>query len=295
MNCLRDHRAIRISGQFAFYFLLFFVIAGCSTNPRSAEGEITVARVKDVFLYRSDIVDLVPEGTSPDDSTLIVKKYIDAWVHETLVLLKAEKNLTDKQKNFRKLMEDYRRSLIIHTYEEELVSQNLDTVVGETEIAKYYQDHPADFELKDNIINVTYVKAKKNSPKLDKLRQWYRSDNEKDIASLKSYCIQFAENYFIDNSTWLLFDDLLKEIPIKMYDKELFLQNNRFIELQDSLSFYFVNIKGFKIKNSLSPLSFEKENIRNVILNKRKLDLIAKMKDDVYAEGVKNNEIEIMK
>jgi hypothetical protein len=80
-----------------------------------------------------------------------------------------------------------------------------------------------------------------------------------------------------------------------MYDKELFLQNNRFVEVQDSLNYYFVNIKGFKIKNSLSPLSFEKENIRSIILNRRKLDLVAKMKEDVYNEAVKKNEFEIIK
>jgi hypothetical protein len=275
--------------------MLLWTLASCGPKPGAEQGKDPIARVKDVFLYRDDIADLVPEGTSKEDSLLIVNKYIDNWIHETLVLQKAEKNLADEQKNFRKLLEDYRRSLIIHAYEEALVSQNLDTTVTDAEIEQYYKGHPSDFELKDNIINVTYVKVKKNAPKLDKLRQWYRSDNEKDMASLKSYCLQFAENYFLDSETWLLFDDLLKEIPIKMYDKELFLQNNRFVEVQDSLSYYFVNIKGFKIKNSLSPLSFEKENIRSIILNRRKLELIGKMKEDVYTEGVKNKEFEVMK
>ena len=275
--------------------ILVFFIFSCAPDQQDEDGKEPVARVKDVYLYRTDLIDLVPEGTSKEDSVELVKKYIDSWVHETLVLEKAEKDLTDRQKNFKKLMEDYRRSLIIHAYEEALISQNLDTTVNNPEIDLYYKNHLSDFELKDNIINVTYVKVKKNAPKLDKLKQWYRSDNEKDIASLKSYCIQFAENYFIDNNTWLLFDDLLKEIPIKMYDKELFLQNNRFVEVQDSASFYFVNIKGFKIKNSLSPLSFEKDNIRSIILNRRKIELIGKMKEDVYNEGVKNNEFEITK
>jgi hypothetical protein len=194
----------------------------------------------------------------------------------------------------KKQLDDYRKSLITFAYEQALISQNLDTNVTDAVIEQYYQEHPSDFELKDNIIKVTYVKVKKNAPKVDKLRLLYRSDLDKDAASLKSYCVQFAENYFIDNNTWLLFDDLLKEIPIKMYDKELFLQNNRFVEVQDSLSMYFVNIKGFKIKNSLSPLSFERENIRSIILNRRKLELINKMKDDVFEEAVKNKEFELI-
>jgi hypothetical protein len=86
---------------------------------------------------------------------------------------------------------------------------------------------------------------------------------------------------------------LLKEIPIQTYNKELFLQNNRFVEVTDSTNSYFLNIKGFKIRNSLSPLSFEKENIKNIILNKRKLQLITKMKEDIYSDAANNKKIEI--
>ena len=295
MNCLHDLKWITIGRQFAFYsiFSLFFI--SCSNNSTDNKGQHPIARVGDVYLDGSDVTDLVPKGTSAEDSIVIVKKYIDNWVHETLVLLKAEKNLTDEQKNVKKQLDDYRRSLITYAYEQALIAQNLDTNVSETVVETYYKEHPSDFELKDNIIEVTYVKVKRNAPKLDKLKQWYRSDNEKDISALRNYCLEFAENYYIDNNSWLLFDDLLKEIPIKMYDKELFLQNNRFVEVQDSLSMYFVNIKGFKIKNSLSPLSFEKENIRNIILNRRKLELISKMKEDVYNEAVKNKDFEILK
>ena len=237
---------------------------------------------------------MVSKGTSKEDSIQKVKFYVDNWIRETLILQKAEKNLGEDEKKIKKQMEDYRRSLITYAYEKELVNQKLDTLVSNADIETYYNEHQKDFELKDNIIKVTFVKVKKNAPKQDKVKLWYKSENEKDIAQLKSYCVQFAENYFIDNNSWLLFDDLLKEIPIKMYDKELFLQNNRFVETADSLSLYFVNIKGFKIKNSISPLSFEKENIRSIILNKRKVELINKMKEDVYNEALKNKEFEIM-
>jgi hypothetical protein len=115
----------------------------------------------------------------------------------------------------------------------------------------------------------------------------------KDREQLAGYCHQFAENFYLDDNSWLLFDDLLKEIPIQTYNKELFLQNNRFVEVVDSLHNYFLNIKGFKIRNSLSPLSFEKENIKNIILNKRKLELIMKMKQDVYNDALNNKKIEI--
>ena len=171
--------------------------------------------------------------------------------------------------------------------------QKLDTLITDTEIEEYYNNNKANFELKDNIIKVIYIKVNKTAPDMKKLQNWYKSDDLKDKELLTSYCHQFAANYYLDDNSWLFFDDLLKEIPIQTYNKELFLQNTRFVEVNDSLYNYFVNIKGFKIRNSLSPISFEKENIKNIILNKRKLQLITKMKEDVYNDAVNLNKIEI--
>ncbi len=259
-------------------------------NEPSREGAL--ARVYNSYLYASDIKDIVPVGTSGADSAVLVKKYINNWIREMLIVKKAEDNLGEEEKNVNKQLQDYRNSLIVYSYEKALVNQQLDTVVGNEEIEKYYNDNPSNFELKDNIIKVLYIKVSRKAPSLEKVKKWYKSDVEKDRASLDSYCHQFAENYYLDDNTWLLFDDLLKEIPIETYNKELFLKNNRYVEVQDSTSYYFLNIKGFKIKNSLSPLAFEKENIRNIILNKRKLSLITKMKNDVYDDALSSKKFE---
>jgi hypothetical protein len=98
----------------------------------------------------------------------------------------------------------------------------------------------------------------------------------------------------LNNEEWVLFDDLLKEVPIKLYDEEQYLRNNRFVETQDSSYIYLVNIKGFKIKDNVSPLSFETDNIRNLILNQRKLTLIEEMENKIFNDAVKNGEVEVI-
>ena len=272
---------------------MLFILVSCTNNPNKENDRVIIARAGDRYFYSDEIKDIVPKGTSTKDSVELIKKYIDNWVHESLVIQKAENNLTDIQKNVEKQLTDYRNSLITYTYEKELVKQKLDTAVTPDEIEQYYNANQADFQLKDNIIKVIYIKVNKKAPGKEKLKKWYMSDNPKDREQLASYCHQFAENFYLDDNSWLLFDDLLKEIPIQTYNKELFLQNNRIVEVSDSLNNYFLNIKGFKIRNSLSPLSFEKENIKNIILNKRKLELITKMKNDVYNDAVNEKKIEI--
>jgi hypothetical protein len=274
-------------------YIILLLFAACTGGPEKESDRVAIARANNEYLYADEISNLVPEGTPQKDSLELLKKFIDNWIRESLVIQKAENNLTDEQKDVEKQLQDYRRSLITYTYEKELVKQKLDTAISNEEIEQYYNNNQSDFELKDNIIKVIYIKVSKKAPGIEKLKKWYKSDNMKDREQLAGYCHQFAENFYLDDNSWLLFDDLLKEIPIQTYNKELFLQNNRYVEVTDSLNNYFLNIKGFKIRNSISPLSFERENIKNIILNKRKLELITKMKQDVYTDAENDKKIEI--
>lgn len=236
---------------------------------------------------------MIPAGIPPRDSIKIARNYIEEWIRQQVVLKKAEDNLDKDKVDVEKQLRDYRNSLITFEYKKELTEQRLDTVVGDGEINSYYEKHKGDFELKFNIVKVLYLKLEKHSPHLDKVKRWYKSELPKDRQSLEDYSRQYALNFFLDDNTWLLFDDILKEVPIKTYDQEQFLKNNRFIEIEDSVNVYLVNIKGFRIKDSVSPLSFEKENIRNYILNQRKLDLIEEMEKKAYEDALKNHDFEI--
>ncbi|MFM2018323.1 MAG: hypothetical protein RL007_1979 [Bacteroidota bacterium] len=270
-------------------------IASCRESEETSDvnkGRV-VATVYGYSLYESDLVDAVPAGLTTEDSTRRAESFINSWVREMLLLSKAQSNLPGQDKEMEKKLEAYRNSLIIYAYETELVHQKLDTVVTEEEIAKYYEEHAADFQLRDNIVRVIYVKVDNEAPNLPKVKNWVKSDKPADREELDKYCRQFATNYYLEDQSWLLFDDLLKEVPIQTYNRELFLQNNRFVEVADSSSTYFLNIKGFMTRNSQSPLAFEKENIRNIIINKRKLELIDRMHDDLYKEAVNNNSIKI--
>ncbi len=259
------------------------------------KNRATVARVYDSYLYLDDVLEQMPDKLQGQDSINFIRSYAETWTRQQVVLHQAEKNLSDEQKDVDDELESYRKALITYAFEKALVQQKLDTLVSNTEIENYYNANPQNFELKDNIIKVIYVKVKKNAPKVNRLKELYRSENPNDRKHLEDYCRQFAENYYLDDDSWLLFNDLLKEVPIETYDKERFLKNNRLIEFSDNDYLYFVNIKGFKIKDSVSPLSFERDNIKSIILNKRKLKLIEDMRNDVYNDALNNNQIELSK
>lgn len=277
--------------KLVFVLLALAALAACSSSKGKKED--VVARVYDEYLYKSDIIGLVPKGTSAKDSLATVKSFIDSWIKTKLLIHNAEKNLSSEQKDFEKQLEDYRNSLLLFTYEKELIRQKLDTTVSDSAIAKFYESNKTEFLLKDNIVKVWYVKMPLKSANSTVIKALYKTDTETNKKILEEKCRQFAANYYLDDESWLMFDDLLKEIPIKTYDQEDYLKNHRFIEMQDSLYDYFVNIKDFQVKESVSPLSFERGNIKSIILNKRKLQLVEDMQNTLFKDALKEKDFEI--
>lgn len=268
------------------------LICACKSGSKNADA---VARVYDDYLYKSDLIGIVPSGTSSKDSTEIVNRYIQNWVKQKLVIHSAEENLAASQKDFEKQLDDYRNSLIVYSYEKELIRQKMDTTVTDAEINTYYKLNQNDFLLKDNIVKVRYIKLPANSSNNNLIKNYYLSETEAGKEKLEDLCKKYAVNYYLDDTTWLYFTDLLKEIPIRTYNQEDYLRNHRSVEVEDSLYSYYVYFKGFQIKESVSPLSFESDNVRKIILNKRKLKLIKDMQEATYNEALQNNDIEIYK
>lgn len=267
-------------------------LVACSGFLKKKTEKI-LARVDNNYLYESDLKGIVPAGTLHDDSLSLTRTYIDNWVRKQLLLQQARKNLTEDQMNFTDQLEEYKNSLVIYAYENALVRQKLDTLVTPEQIEAYYTANQSNFLLKDNIVQVQYIKLPLKSQLTSKFRSLLNSDDPAAKNTLTELCTKNAGDYFLDDQNWLLFSDVLKEVPIKAYNQEEFLKNNKNIEYKDSAYIYLVRIKDFKIKESVSPIGFEKERIRNTILNKRKIELINQMQQDVYDKASKDNDFEI--
>lgn len=256
-----------------------------------------VARAFDNYLYQSDLDGIVPKGTKPTDSIKIVNEYLTRWMQQQVIVHQALNNLDPKQIDFSRQIEDYKNSLIIYEYEKELLTEKLDTNIAPKDIEDYYNNNKNDFALKNDIVKIIYVKVSKKAPKQDKLKGWMSSADIKDREKLAAFCNQNAANYFLDDNVWLMFDDVLKEIPIQTYNQDIFLQNNnsRIVQIDDNDYTYVLAIKGYMIKNSISPLSFEKESIKKILLNKRKMELVEKMKLSSFEQAQVHNDVELYK
>lgn len=271
---------------------VLFYLTACNTAPDPGKGAV-LAKAYGNYLYEADLIGVVPAGTSVNDSIMLVNNFIDNWLRKRILVRQAERNLTPGQTDFSKKLEDYRNSLIVYTYETELIRQKLDTTVTDREIERYYEDNKANFELKYNIVKVVYAVLPSDSRELGRFRKLLNNRRTLNLDSLNNLAQRHAIAYYLDEDSWIKFDDLLLQIPLVAYNQEVFLNNNRFVEFVDEPFTYLVLFRDFMIRESLSPLEFEYDNIRNIILNRRKMELLKEMHQEVYEKALRNNEIEI--
>jgi hypothetical protein len=272
--------------------MLLLFMSGCNSSLTDDKGN-ELARVASEYLYETDVIGLVPENTSTHDSIIIVRSYIDNWVRTRLMIEQAEKNLAIQNLDLDKQLEKYKNSLIIYHYETELIRQKLDTVVAEDEIEQYYYDHLGDFELKENIAKVHYVIVENDDEKETLFEEIYKLPDSLLLDSLESFSNFFAYAHFLDTTAWVKYDELKEIIPIETYNLELFTKGNRRLKFEDEDYIYLLTFVDFKVVDDTSPLDFEKDNILQIIIQKRKMRLIKQLRKDIYEKALQNNEFEI--
>ena len=100
--------------------------------------------------FKKDLTILLPQNINKIDSQLLVKSYIQDWAIKKLLLKKAENNSSLETVNqIDDLVKDYKESLLINNYKEQLVKQKLDTIVTEKELEAYYLLNKENFKLNE--------------------------------------------------------------------------------------------------------------------------------------------------
>ncbi|HEU5147488.1 MAG TPA: peptidyl-prolyl cis-trans isomerase, partial [Chryseosolibacter sp.] len=224
-----------------------------------------------------------------------VEAYVDSWIRKELLIQEAARKININEAEVERKILDYRYSLIAYEYQSYYIKQNLDTVFSEAEVKEYYENNIDNFILKQNIVRATFIKVPKNAPKMEKLKDWMYSQDEEDRQSLKSYCLSFSAAYHISDSTWMIFDDLVRNSPLmEIPNKIQFLKATPYYETEDENFLYFLKVDEYRISDNVSPLEFVTDEIENIILNKRKVELAKKLEDEVYENALEQKEFEII-
>lgn len=266
------------------------VMSGCS-GSFNHQGKTPLVEVGDAFLYKEDLDAALPVGIHDKDSVRFAEDYIRNWVEDVLLYGKAEGNIPDNEKIDQQVAA-YRRALIMHTYQEELVRQKLGTEVSEEEIEAYYEAHAAQFRAEQPYIQGLFMKVPVQTRNLNRVRNWYKRNTQDAIDGLEKFSIAHAVSYEYFYDRWRPVSEFALKMPLEALETDMdYLKRNKNVEVRDTVYCYFLHVEQFLPKGDLLPLEYAKNEIKEMIINLKRVAFINQIKNDLYREASENNDI----
>ncbi|MFD1615261.1 peptidyl-prolyl cis-trans isomerase [Gelatiniphilus marinus] len=261
---------------------------------KTTENGVPVARVNQSYLYYDDIKDLTTNATTQEDSILLVNNFINRWATQQLFIDGAMLNLREEeQETFNRLVEQYKADLFTKAYIEGLVKQNLDTSLTKEAAQSYYEKNKEAFKLNEELIKLRYVHVDENMINYKTIKEQFKRFEPDDKKALDSMSIQF-KSFSLNDSIWVRVSQVMGKIAvINPENKNELLKKSNFLQLKDSLGVYLMQINDVLLRNDTAPLEYVKPTIKQIVINKRKLELIRELKKDITKDAIKNKQFEI--
>ncbi len=250
---------------------------GVSDNP-PREGDRPLAKVYNKTLYLSELEDIVPEGTTPSDSVLMVTAYVQRWIRDQLLMYEAERNIP-KDLNIDKLVRDYRASLVRFNFEQQIIAEKLDSVVSEAELKTFYENNKDQFQLESTILKCLLLKLPSNAPQNELNKLWYSRNAPSDEALL-------------DTEKWYKLEEFAALLPKGTLSSDNVASRREGTLSDGDFRYYYRVLETVKGKET-APFEYVKEQASKVILHRRKQELLEKWKEDLYQKELRRENIQI--
>ncbi|MBT8377557.1 MAG: peptidyl-prolyl cis-trans isomerase, partial [Bacteroidia bacterium] len=105
--------------------------------------------------------------------------------------------------------------------------------------------------------------------------------------------VQF-KSYSLNDSIWIKASQIAEKIPVVTNENSAqLLKKSNYIQLTDSLNLYLMQVKDVLSQNDYAPLEYVRPSINQIVINKRKLELIKQLENDITKDAIKNNQFEI--
>ncbi|NAS11895.1 peptidyl-prolyl cis-trans isomerase [Flavobacteriaceae bacterium R33] len=285
--------SIKITAFLSGVVALFFALS-CEGIWKKDTDNTPLARVGDTYLYREEVQALLRDNISKEDSASFVSNYINTWATKQLLLSKAKINLSEeKLAEFERLVANYRTDLYTRAYKEALVQQSEDTTISTAQLRDFYDKQKENFKLKEKLVKLRFVELPNQFLNKDEVIERLKRFNSEDLMYLDSIGVQFKKLNFND-SLWIRASRVIEEVPpLNLENQDRYLKKSQFFELEDASGVYLAKVTGVLRVNDIAPLSYIEPTLRQVLLNRRKLEYIRKLETDIIDEATREEEFEV--
>lgn len=240
------------------------LLASCSGNDK------VIASVNDSELTENDAFILMRHAGLNFDSIADKNEFVDQWIENEVFKAEMKELYPEEWKLIQLRASNYSGDLAKFYLEENELKKQLDTIVSMNEITEYYNSHKDEFVLHDYIVKAMYLKIPKGIDfKAKNIQQKYLLKNDKDIIEVNSYAKLYAVNFYYNDSAWVYFNELTKDIPLTKYNTDNIVLNRTKTYFSDDDYTYFLNIIDFNLKDEAPPVDFLQNEIKSIIVANR--------------------------
>ena len=253
-----------------------------------------VARVGNHYLYQSDLENLMIKSLSIQDSLVKVKGIINDWARDILLHERSLINLSDsKIKSLDMLVAEYEIDIFSNAYNEFVIKASLDTIVSDSEVQSFYDSNKAIFKLNHPLYRVRFIQLPLDHVRRKEITKRFRLFNDDDRQFLDSLSYQFSE-YFLNDTVWISKNYLFNKSSFLNNDNlSKYIKKSQFFEVKDSLEVYLFVAKDYIGRNEFAPIEYIDPTIKNIILNKRKLEFLKQFNKEILQDAIKSKKLEI--
>lgn len=250
-----------------------------------------LAQVFDYKLYYDDIKDLLQGYAGPEDSIQQVRSLTEHWVRSRLLLVEAEKNFP-KEANMNKLLEDYRQSLLLHFFEQQAIEERLDTIITEQDLVQYYEANKEQHRLETGILRGYYFKIRQPQQRSDKIVQWWSDFPDGHYQEVMSYMAKHAVTNWSDTTQWNEMNMIVQLFPEGTLSPSS-IRSKRSIVREDRDYVYLCYPLEVYHQQEIAPLSQIRKQAARYIIHQRELELLERIKKEIYDRDIKNERVQI--
>ena len=285
VNCLKV-------SKLAITSFFFVILVSCDSITSSNQDRL-IARAENHYLYLSDLERNLNSFSSVEDSLIKATNYINNWAREKLLFEKSLINLPqEKISDLINLVDAYKNNLFINAYREFVLKSTMESFDTISTINSFYDANKQNFLLKEPIFRVRYVSFPTDNVVRKQITRRFKRYNVEDVRFLDSLSFQFS-SYFLSDTVWLNQIEVGEKLNnLNQNQKELFLKSPNYFEVKDSLVIYLFQLAERLERGNIAPISYVENTIRDILFNKKKLELLRSFDDDVLQDAIKTKKFE---
>lgn len=266
------------------------IAGGCASKPEETSTEDNVlVTVGDSSLLLEDVERQIPFGLEPDDSIEMFQKIVDNWVESRVLEEVANENVIDLER-INNLTRNYRNRLIVDEYLRKM-GQNAPSDVQKSDVENYYRQYGDSMTLEQPLLKGIYLRTSERDPELDNIRKRLFSSSEKEIDELEKKGLREATGYEYFADRWVEWDEVARQIPIRVKDPDSFLKENKNFELARGGAVYLLHVTDYVASGSVMPKEYALSRIAEVLADRRAGEYRSNLKKSIYQKAIEEGKL----